>query len=100
MDLNFSSCSRGTEDFSIFNSAENRLRNASRWSMASAAMTPRESETASSLFRLPGDSLTRILLSEGRLTPNRKCQAQKALLFSALFHHYHDISARKIVAAY
>src|SRR6266403_1419604 len=61
MDLNCSSCSRDTARFSIFNSMENRLRNASRWSMASAAMMPRESETASSPFRLPDDSLTRIL---------------------------------------
>src|SRR6267378_2950658 len=67
MDLNFSSCSRGTERFSIFNSAENKLRSASRWSMASAAMTPREFETAASLFRLPDDRLTALLRSKGRL---------------------------------
>jgi len=36
MDWNFSSCSRGTERFSIFNSAENKLRarHAGRWPSA------------------------------------------------------------------
>src|SRR5713226_6960745 len=98
MDLNCSSCSRGTARFSIFNSTENRLRKASRWSMASAAMTPRESETASSLFRLPVDSLTPILRSGG--DGDRRCRIHNSIYSTALVHHFDEDKGPQIWAAY
>src|SRR5437667_9828945 len=62
--------------------------------MARAPITPRESETASSRFRLPGDSLTSILRSIGRL--RSKVPSTKAVPSNVIFHHFDDAEIPKI----
>src|SRR5512137_1353413 len=99
--LNWISRSAGTFSGSVPIERANRFRSALRWSIATAAMIPRASATASKRLRLPAEMYLLIFLFLGKNPHNStafnrwQCKLH-AISFLHSLHNLHFTQERKV----